>query len=117
MLTGYMPNIMRSAREVNEGMGQWVLSIFLRYAQINNIDLNSKEITIINSTHNAEDFNFDAHFKIVIDKDEGIIDTNSIKEGKIKKSQVGTILDSLKVNRYCCRRMFLGQVDLIDVTS
>lgn len=55
--------------------------------------------------------------QIVIDKDEGIIDTNSIKEGKIKKSQVGTILDSLKVNRYCCRRMFLGQVDLIDVTS
>jgi len=37
--------------------------------QISDI-LNSKEITIINSTHNAEDFNFDAHFKIVIDKDD-----------------------------------------------
>ena len=37
--------------------------------QISDI-LNSKEITIINSTHNAEDFNFDAHYKIVIDKDD-----------------------------------------------
>jgi UDP-N-acetyl-D-galactosamine dehydrogenase len=50
MLTGYMPNIMRSAREVNEGMGQWVLGIFLRYAQKNNIDLNSKEITFFGYT-------------------------------------------------------------------
>jgi len=55
--------------------------------------------------------------QIVINKDDGIIDTNSIKEGKIKKSPIGDILDSLNVHRYCCRRMFLGQVDLIDVTS
>ena len=27
------------------------------------------------------------------------------------------ILDDLGVERYCCRAMFLGQVDLIDVTS
>ncbi len=31
--------------------------------------LDTKEITIINSTHNAEDFKFDNHFKIIIDED------------------------------------------------
>ena len=32
--------------------------------------LNSKKITIINSTHNAEDFDFDDHFKIIIDEND-----------------------------------------------
>jgi DNA-directed RNA polymerase subunit N len=27
------------------------------------------------------------------------------------------ILDSLGVERYCCRAMFLGHVDLIDITG
>ena len=27
------------------------------------------------------------------------------------------VLDELKLERYCCRAMFLGQVDLIDMTS
>lgn len=28
--------------------------------------------------------------------------------------QTKTILDELEMHRYCCRRMFLGHVDLID---
>ena len=37
-----------------------------------------------------------------------------IKEnGKIKKSIEGDILDELNIKRYCCRRMFLGNVHLI----
>lgn len=28
-----------------------------------------------------------------------------------------TILDDLGVERYCCRAMFLGQVDLIDIAG
>jgi len=27
------------------------------------------------------------------------------------------VLDELKVERYCCRAMFLGQVDLIDTAT
>ena len=28
-----------------------------------------------------------------------------------------TVLDQLNLERYCCRSMFLGQVDLIDTAS
>lgn len=31
-----------------------------------------------------------------------------------KDVEVGKILDKLGFNRYCCRRMFLSHVDLID---
>ena len=43
------------------------------------------------------------------------IDTNLIKEGNITKSIQGKILDELKIKRYCCRRMFLTQVDIVDI--
>ncbi|HDN02142.1 MAG: DNA-directed RNA polymerase subunit N [Thermoproteota archaeon] len=36
--------------------------------------------------------------------------TKLVKEGKTP----GEALDILGINRYCCRRMFLGHVDLID---
>ena len=42
------------------------------------------------------------------------INTNNIENGLIKKTQVGIILDNIGMHRYCCRRMFLGQVDLIE---
>ena len=44
-----------------------------------------------------------------------LIDTNNINENALGKSKYGEILDKLEINRYCCRRMFLGQVDIIDV--
>ena len=34
-------------------------------------------------------------------------------EGRIKKSVEGKVLDKLNIDKYCCRRMFLGNVHLI----
>jgi DNA-directed RNA polymerase I, II, and III subunit RPABC5 len=34
-------------------------------------------------------------------------------DGSIKKSPEGEALDELKMHKYCCRRMFLGNVHLI----
>lgn len=34
-------------------------------------------------------------------------------DGSIKKSIEGEVLDELGVHKYCCRRMFLGNVHLI----
>ena len=34
-------------------------------------------------------------------------------EGVIKKSIEGKVLDKLNLHKYCCRRMFLGNVHLI----
>jgi DNA-directed RNA polymerase subunit N (RpoN/RPB10) len=34
-------------------------------------------------------------------------------EGRIKKSIEGKVLDKLNMHKYCCRRMFLGNVHLI----
>lgn len=34
-----------------------------------------------------------------------------------KKEDSKKILDSLKLERYCCRALFLGQVDLIDTAA
>ena len=34
-------------------------------------------------------------------------------EGRIKKSIEGKTLDKLNMHKYCCRRMFLGNVHLI----
>ena len=43
------------------------------------------------------------------------IDNNIITKGDIKKSIQGIVLDELEINRYCCRRMFLTQVDIVDI--
>lgn len=43
------------------------------------------------------------------------IDTNSIENGLVKKTEIGEILDEIGMHRYCCRRMFLGQVDILEV--
>ncbi len=43
------------------------------------------------------------------------IDTNSIENGLVKKTQIGKILDDIGMHRYCCRRMFLGQVDILEI--
>ena len=34
-------------------------------------------------------------------------------DGKIEKTIEGKVLDDLGIHRYCCRRMFLGNVHLI----
>ena len=43
------------------------------------------------------------------------IDTNNIKNGLVKKTEIGELLDNIGIHRYCCRRMFLGQVDIIEI--
>lgn len=35
------------------------------------------------------------------------------KDGKIEKSIEGKVLDEFNIHKYCCRRMFLGNVHLI----
>jgi len=47
---------------------------------------------------------------------ESELDIEYIKvtdEGRIKKSIEGKVLDQLGLHKYCCRRMFLGNVHLI----
>jgi len=52
-----------------------------------------------------------------IEKEKLIKENSSIKKDKLfkdfEKNQTGIILDKLGATRYCCRRMFLGNVHLI----
>ena len=45
-ISGYVPNIMRSARKINDEMGNWVVENFIKYAKENSINLSTTEITI-----------------------------------------------------------------------
>ena len=47
-----------------------------------------------------------------VSNDPTIID---IDAKNIKKTPEGKALDDLKLTRYCCRRMMLSHVDLIDI--
>jgi UDP-N-acetyl-D-galactosamine dehydrogenase len=44
-VSGYVPNIMRSARNVNDGMGHWVKDAFYKFSKKKGIDLSSIKIT------------------------------------------------------------------------
>ena len=53
---------------------------------------------------------------ISTDQVDNELDIEYIKitdDGSIKKSKEGEALDKLELHRYCCRRMFLGNVHLI----
>ncbi len=41
----------------------------------------------------------------------------TFKEKKEKGENLKKVLDQLGLERYCCRAMLLGQVDLIDTTA
>jgi UDP-N-acetyl-D-galactosamine dehydrogenase len=49
-MLGYSPDIMIKAREVNEGLGNWVISNFMSYIKQKNIDLHSINITFLGYT-------------------------------------------------------------------
>ena len=49
-ISGYVPNIMRSARKINDEMGNWVLENFIKFAEVNSINLHKVEITIMGYT-------------------------------------------------------------------
>lgn len=39
------------------------------------------------------------------------------KERTTRGEKVGKVLDDLKLERYCCRGMFMGHVDLLDTVA
>lgn len=65
----------------------------------------------------ADKYEYYLQKKKNIDKNNlsNIIDTNMIEDGLVQKTEYGIILDQIGLHRYCCRRMFLGQVDIIEV--
>ena len=48
-----------------------------------------------------------------VDSELDIQYINITEDGSIQKSIEGEALDELKMHKYCCRRMFLGNVHLI----
>ena len=50
MLSGYTPNLMTTARDINDGMGQWVVELFLKFINKRNIDLSSVNVTFLGYT-------------------------------------------------------------------
>ena len=50
IMSGYTPNLMRSAREINDGMGQWIVDAFLKFVKKHNIDLSSINVTFLGYT-------------------------------------------------------------------
>ena len=49
-VSGYVPNIMKSARKLNDEMGNWVVKNFIKFSQENNVNLNTTEIIIMGYT-------------------------------------------------------------------
>ena len=49
-VSGYVPNIMKSARKINDEMGDWVIENFIKFAKQKSIDLNTIEITLMGYT-------------------------------------------------------------------
>ena len=49
-LSGYVPNIMRAARKINDEMSNWVIGNFEEYATQNSINLGRIEITLMGYT-------------------------------------------------------------------
>jgi UDP-N-acetyl-D-galactosamine dehydrogenase len=50
MMTGYTPDLMRSARNINDGMGQWAVDNFLKFMQRKNIDQDTVNVTFLGYT-------------------------------------------------------------------
>lgn len=67
----------------------------------------------------ADKYQYYLKKKQEIDKDpnslEKTITTSLIESGEVQKTEYGKLLDDLEIKRYCCRRMFISQVDIIDV--
>lgn len=65
----------------------------------------------------ADKYDYFIKKKNLLDKNNFIntIDSNNINEGLVKKTPIGELLDEIGLHRYCCRRMFLSQVDIIEI--
>ena len=49
-MSGYTPNLMRTARKINDEMDKWVLNDFINYANSKNLDLNAEKVTVLGYT-------------------------------------------------------------------
>ena len=106
-VSGYVPNIMRSARKINDEMGNWVVENFIKFSKVNHIDLNNVEITIMgytfkencSDTRNTKVHDIaislrDAGFKIMIwdpyldDETIKLLKKENILSGKVKPDNV-----------------------------
>ena len=50
LMAGYIPKLMRTARDINDGMGEWIVELFLKFTKEKNIDLSSINITFLGYT-------------------------------------------------------------------
>jgi UDP-N-acetyl-D-galactosamine dehydrogenase len=74
-MSGYSPNIMRAARNLNDEMTEWVFTNFLKFMNKKNIDINSIKITILGYTfkENCSDIrNTKIHDLLLSIKDAGL---------------------------------------------
>jgi len=46
-MSGYVPNIMRASRKINDEMSKWVVERFLEFAEKKNINIHNTEITFL----------------------------------------------------------------------
>ena len=50
IMAGYSPNLMKTARDINDGMVQWVIELFLKFLKKESIDLRSLNATFLGYT-------------------------------------------------------------------
>ncbi|MAZ79778.1 MAG: GDP-mannose dehydrogenase [Gammaproteobacteria bacterium] len=50
LMSGYTPNLMRTARKINDEMDQWVLNDFINYINSKNLDLSNTKVTVLGYT-------------------------------------------------------------------
>ena len=50
LMTGYSPDLMLSARKINDEMGEWVIDNFLKFTSKNNVDLKTINVTFLGYT-------------------------------------------------------------------
>lgn len=50
VMAGYEPNLMRTARDINDKMSSWVIKMFFNFLKDNNIDYKSTNITFLGYT-------------------------------------------------------------------
>mgnify|MGYP001391050940 CR=1 FL=1 len=74
-MSGYIPNIMRASRKINDEMGDWVYSAFIKFSKKMHIDLMNTNVTFLGYTfkENCSDVrNTKIHDLIFVVKNSGI---------------------------------------------
>ncbi|MEK9780875.1 MAG: UDP binding domain-containing protein, partial [Gammaproteobacteria bacterium] len=50
LMSGFTPNLMITARKINDEMDQWVLNDFIKFAKLKKIDINKIKVTVLGYT-------------------------------------------------------------------